>query len=465
MIRLALTALLCASVLGCEAEPRDDSATYLSPDELLDPDTCKTCHPQHYREWASSMHAYAAEDPVFAAMNRRAQRQTDGAIGDFCVKCHAPMAVSMGATRDGLNLDVVPQKLRGVTCYACHNVTGVGDHFNNGLQLANDNVMRAALDAPIHSPAHATAYSDLQDGNRRRSSELCGSCHDVVVPSGVQLERTFEEYKASLFGKLEQGFETCVGCHMPGRKGLAAALSNAPQRTTHEHLWPAVDVALTPFPDLELQRSAVECELALGTRFRSVEHDGLGSFTVFSETSAGHKQPSGAAQDRRMWIEVIAYDSQEHVIFESGQIAEGEPIERMPGDSKYDPQLALYRDWMYDAQGDLTHNFWEAAPSLSYPDGYESLSLPYTIDPNVPHTLSARFAIARYREIARMTIRMRLQPIGIDVLQDLVDSGDLDSSMLERMPTFIMHGASVEWRPDEAMPRSLLPKDLGCPTR
>jgi hypothetical protein len=60
---------------------------------------------------------------------------------------------------------------------------------------------------------------------------------------------------------------------------------------------------------------------------------------------------------------------------------------------------------------------------------------------------------------------MRLQPIGIDVLQDLVDSGDLDPSLIQHMPTFIMHGASVEWRPDEATPRSLLPKDLSCPTQ
>ena len=468
MTRLTLSvwaSLLCISGFGCASESTADPTTYLSAEELLDPETCKTCHPQHYREWASSMHAYAAEDPVFSAMNRRAQRQTDGSIGEFCVKCHAPMAVSMGATRDGLNLDDVPQKLKGVTCYVCHNATGVGEHFNNDIQLANDNVMRAALDAPIHSPAHATRYSDLLDGNRRRSSELCGSCHDVVVPSNVHLERTFAEYKASLFGQLEQGFETCVGCHMPGRDAPAAALANAPQRTTHEHLWPAVDVALTPFPDLDLQRTAVECELALGTRFRSVEHDGLGSFTIFSETAAGHKQPSGAAQDRRMWIEVVAYDSQERVIFESGHIAEGELIERAPGDAKYDPQLALYRDWMYDANGELTHNFWEAAPSTAYPTGYESLTLPYTIDPGVPHTLSARFAIARYREIARMTIRMRLQPIGMDVLQDLVATGDLDASVIERMPTFTMHGASVEWRPDQEMPRSLLPKDLSCPSR
>ena len=48
------------------------------------------------------MHAYASDDPVFRAMNQRAQRETSGALGDFCVKCHAPMAVQKALTTDGL---------------------------------------------------------------------------------------------------------------------------------------------------------------------------------------------------------------------------------------------------------------------------------------------------------------------------------------------------------------------------
>ena len=45
--------------------------THLSRDQLLDPETCKTCHPDQFREWSGSMHAYAADDPVFVAMNAR----------------------------------------------------------------------------------------------------------------------------------------------------------------------------------------------------------------------------------------------------------------------------------------------------------------------------------------------------------------------------------------------------------
>jgi len=457
--------LALAGLLGACAQADVESRSTLTRQELLNPEQCRACHPAHYEQWASSMHAYAAEDPVFIAMNQRGQRETQGQLGDFCVNCHAPMAVREGATTDGLNLAALPSELKGVTCYFCHNAISVGDHFNNDIELADDTTMRAALDAPIRSPAHGVAYSALLDTNRRESSTLCGSCHDVVVPSGVHLERTFTEYSESLFGKLDQGFETCAGCHMPGRRGRRAAeLPDAPQRIVHEHLWPGVDVALSPFPGEALQRRAVECELALNTRIRQVIHDGLGTFTVQTETSAGHNQPSGAAQDRRMWLEVIAYDADERVIFESGNIADTELEQKSQAEPGYDPQLALYRDWTYRADGEATHNFWEVAPSAAHPNGYEALTLPFATEPNIPHTLSARYVIGRHREIARMTIRLRMRAIGMDVLHDLVDSGDLDASVVEQIPTWTMHGAAVEWRPDQPMPRSLLPADLRCST-
>src|SRR5439155_1373823 len=96
----------------------------LSRQELEDPSTCKTCHPAHYEEWSGSMHAYASDDPLFRAMNTRAQRENP-ATGQFCVQCHAPMAVRENLTPDGLNLDDVPAPKRGVTCYFCHSAESV----------------------------------------------------------------------------------------------------------------------------------------------------------------------------------------------------------------------------------------------------------------------------------------------------------------------------------------------------
>ena len=46
-----------------------------------------------------------------------------------------------------------------------------------------------------------------------------------------------------------------------------------------------------------------------------------------------------------------------------------------------------------------------------------------------------------------MTARLRMRPIGMDVLQDLVDSGDLDPAIVAQMPT-LTFGAQIEWTPE-----------------
>lgn len=435
----------------------------LTREQLLDPAQCQACHPRHYREWASSMHAYAADDPVFIAMNRRGQRETDGALGDFCVRCHAPMALREGATFDGLNLESVPRHLKGVTCYFCHNAVGVGEHFNADVELADDTTMRGGIDKPIAPRAHRAAYSAYHDKNRAESSTLCGSCHDIVTPNGVHLERTFEEYKQGLFAEPGPGFETCSGCHMLGRAGKAAEVAGAPERTVHEHLWPGVDVALTEFPDRDVQRIAVECSLSLHTRIYDILHDGLGGITVRVETSAGHHQPSGSSMDRRLWLEFIAYDAEDHVLFSSGVIGDHELEEKPLGHPDYDRNLAIFRDWMYDASGQPVHMFWEAAASELYPEGYASLTLPVALTPSSAHTLEARYRVPSFADIARVTVRLRMRPVGIDVLEDLVRTEDLDPDVIAGMPTFTLHGASVEWTPSDGLMRPLWPDELDCP--
>ena len=153
-MRLRYT-IVCISgglaLAGCGAP--DDKTGLLSHDERLNPSSCASCHPDQYREWAGSMHAYAAEDPVFRAMNAYGQRVTDGALGDFCVQCHAPVALAEGATKDGDNLDEVAPHLRGVTCTACHQIDAVDDDHNNKTTWINDAWFRGSLERPMPSPA------------------------------------------------------------------------------------------------------------------------------------------------------------------------------------------------------------------------------------------------------------------------------------------------------------------------
>jgi hypothetical protein len=129
-------ALLCAACGNSSSPPAhvDSPAGHVDTSALMDSASCQTCHPAQYQQWAGSMHAYATDDPVFQAMNARAQRESNNRLGTFCVKCHAPMAVRTGMT-DGTNLDALPAPVRGVTCYFCHSITEVTDTHNAPLTL------------------------------------------------------------------------------------------------------------------------------------------------------------------------------------------------------------------------------------------------------------------------------------------------------------------------------------------
>ncbi|MDH5672314.1 MAG: cytochrome c family protein [Myxococcales bacterium] len=432
-----------ASLVACGCDAGGEEASTKTVEELRSPETCKQCHPRHYEEWSGSMHAYAAKDPVFLAMNRRGQRETDGALGDFCIKCHAPLAVQAGLTTDGLNLDEVPDEYEGITCYFCHNaVDVVGDH-NADVIVANDTTMRGGITDPRTASAHHAQYSELHDRNSPRSSEFCGGCHDIVTPAGVELERTFQEYRESAFATTPGAFDSCVGCHMHADYDLPVADdpdTMVPTRTVHEHLFVGVDVALDDFPHREAQRAAIECDLANGTGIFSIAATPDGQFEVLLETDAGHMQPSGAAQDRRMWLRFIAYDENDQVIYSSGDVASDEVVDKPEGDPQRDPNLCLFRDRLYDEEGEEVHMFWDAA-------SVESHQLPTRTDFNVPHTVACTYRTPALP--ARVEVALRMRPMGLDVLSDLVDSGDLEPSIVERMPTFTMHGAVMHWSLDE----------------
>lgn len=432
MTRVALVAALLLSS-ACSGK--------LDRDALLDPETCKTCHPRQYREWSGSMHAYAAADPVFRAMNARGQRETQGALGDFCVKCHAPMAVRDGLTTDGLNLDEVPQKYRGVTCFFCHQVAAVeGDH-NAALRLSEDLAMRGSFADAIESDAHETVYSALHDRSQLDSSQLCGSCHDIVTPANVHLERTFAEWKGSLFSKpTSRESLSCAACHMPGQEGAAADVEGVPLRRVKDHMMPGVDVALEPFPELEAQRAAVQRELdttLLAQLCVLPTAAGLDVDVDLESVATGHHWPTGAAQDRRAWVELIATTGGVEV-FSSGKVADGGRLADLQ-----DPNLWRFGDRLFDGAGNEVHMFWEA-------ERVESSVLPAATsrDPTDP-AYTPTHVLRRYTIPTRpdeIRLRVRMQPMGLDVLDDLIASGDLDPAIREVMPTFDLAATVLTWR-------------------
>ncbi|MBM4059869.1 MAG: hypothetical protein FJ265_02075, partial [Planctomycetes bacterium] len=165
---------------------------------------CDGCHGYYdqavepVENWMGGMMAQAGRDPVFWATMAIAEDDFPGA-GQFCLRCHTPRGWHEGRAvpSDGSGLNGSTDK-NGVECAICHNMVNpntqehagqqsapylahnggtppVGYYGSGMLVLAGDNV-RYGPYASTAAP-HQTAQSQFH-----RSSDFCGSCHDVSNP-------------------------------------------------------------------------------------------------------------------------------------------------------------------------------------------------------------------------------------------------------------------------------------------
>jgi hypothetical protein len=431
---------LIASVLVACGSNLDSSPKFeFTREQLLDPESCKACHSEQYRDWSGSMHAYASEDPLFLAMNQRGQREAQ--LGDFCVKCHAPMATRERQTSDGLNLAALPTPLKGVTCFFCHSVDDVQGTHDAPLHLATDGALRGEYKDPKQNLAHASQYSPLHDRAELASANLCGSCHDIVNGRGVNLERTFAEWRESVFSHAPGG-STCGECHMDQSAALepAANVAGAPLRRTHAHAWPGVDLAAMPFPESDTQQALVQA--ALDTTLQSALCvRGVGTAqsltVVLDNVSAGHDFPSGATQDRRAWVEVDAYQSGELIYQSGGPTADGS--------TPNDADLWLLKDCIADANQKPARMFWDAASSTP-----NLLPGQLAFDPSDQRFyqthLFRHYPATGILPAApdHVTVQVHLSAVAPEVIADLIAGGDLDPSFQGKIPTLLV-GRALEW--------------------
>ena len=207
---------------------------------------CKTCHEQIFEEWAASSHAYASISPMFHVFEEKINMLTSGTIGYFCLRCHAPVATTMGLRRDQAIWDGPAVFREGVTCIACHRVK---------IPYTKSDGERRIEPGDIHAPVYggsngqgvaiaakyAGKYKVKTDAGdkgvgqsmHRRSIEFeelskstfCASCHQVAVKPGIKLEVVWDQYRASPACK--EGV-SCQDCHMGIVPGVDAGYSFGP---------------------------------------------------------------------------------------------------------------------------------------------------------------------------------------------------------------------------------------------
>jgi hypothetical protein len=348
-----------------------------------------------------------------------------------------------------------------VTCYFCHNVEAVEGSHNNPLRLALDDTMRGGVTDPVANEAHPSAYSSLLDQATLQSSALCGSCHDIVTPNGVHLERTFKEWSDSFYAAAVPGTAQpdpstslrCGNCHMgPASPGpIADAPGVRGDRLFHPHAMAGIDVAVTDFPDDELgpqlrQEQLHEMELVRRTSvcasicLHEPPEGGTNLDVWLHNESAGHAWPSGAAQDRRAWVELMAFAG-DRLAFQSGRIPAGTAV-----DGFDDPWLWVLRDRMFDSADEEVHMFWEAAR-------VESELLPVAAEAT-PRGDFGTWQVSTYHsdsvDLDRVEVRLHIRPIALSTIDSLIESGDLDPAIRASIPTFSIDGAQVVWTPTEA---------------
>jgi hypothetical protein len=244
------------------------------------PAKCDNCHGGYSQavepafNWRGSMMAHASRDPIFWATVAVAERSVPGA-GDLCLRCHVYDGWLGGRSTPTDGSGLTQADATGVSCDQCHQLVDADGSEHAGTQNAP---YVAHSPTPPYEGWYGSAMCVVQGGGTKlgpyadavpphaflpskfhRSSELCGTCHDVSNPAVGDLAP-----RNGAFTPLAAGlFSGVPGTPVSGK----AAFKNAPyaygviERTFSEHMASAfATLRVSDYPSLpgELRAGAIE---------------------------------------------------------------------------------------------------------------------------------------------------------------------------------------------------------------
>jgi len=323
------------------------------------PAACASCHVdiarQHEQAMMSQSYTHAWDEIEYfeLAVPHAAKNPKVAGVKAGCNGCHAPIAFLAG--------DVPPPRPEkgsraneGVSCDVCHTIVGrTGDPSVNFNWISEPGRVKQGTRGDATSPYHTVKANPFL-----KTAEFCGTCHNEQNPWGVFVKSTQLEWKAGPHGKA--GI-VCQDCHMPPAPGRAAR--QGPERLdVRQHLFHGAHDPgkLAGVAEVRIHPEAREAEPGDPLRFTA---------TVVN-AKAGHKIPSGSAEERVLWLHVEAKDSKGR----SWHL----PVSRkgFPGEAFTisDPAALAYQD-IGDIQG-LT-GFKGLARDGAVPAGDRIFRLPY----------------------------------------------------------------------------------------
>ncbi len=337
---------------------------------------CAVCHPRQYEQWARSMHAYAQHSPVMEAFTHALLERTSGTLGTFCTRCHTPLGTALGEPAAVANLYRSRLSMEGVTCVVCHRVRQRHYKSSGRLAIEPGQVVDGCVYGPFDDPVFVSGAHRSQQQPYLKTSQFCGTCHDVTSPQGVRLEEAFSEWRNS--PAAAQGI-TCQSCHMgpvPGVPvpedqrplGRAAQVPGVPPerlplRRLSDHSFVGPDYSLlpdtefphkldwmyetdyrnpdqlTPYQKKTLEnlrlRNRKDLEIARRLRLQLLKNSAKLHLILPNQVQkgktvkirvrvqslvAGHNLPTGFTAERQLWVQIRVWDDQGQVVFQSGDL-------------------------------------------------------------------------------------------------------------------------------------------------
>lgn len=351
------------------AKAGDEALGSQSYDRFERPQVCATCHVDIARQHEQAMMSQAYvhhwdEIEYFELAVLHAEKEAKVAgVKAGCNGCHAPVAFLAG--------DVPPPKPaaksranEAVSCDVCHTITGFqGDVPFNFNYVSSPGRIKQGPRPGLKSPHHDTVENPFL-----RTAEFCGTCHNEKSPFGAWVKATHLEWKEGPQGKA--GI-VCQDCHMPPAAGKSARMGEA-LPDVRQHLFHGAHDPGKLAGVIEVRIHPESRDAEPGERVR------LGAVVV--NAKAGHKVPSGSAEERLLWLHVEARDA-------SGRVFHL-PVDRK-GFEGEDYTIASAKALAYQDIGEIRDipDFPGLERDAGIPEGDRIFRMPY-LDPKGRMTIS-----------------------------------------------------------------------------
>ena len=371
---------------------------------------CTFCHSDYgvevapYDTWIVSLMGQSARDPVWHAALTIANQDANVG-GETCIRCHAPGAWLGGRSSTGTMAEFTPDDFDGINCHFCHRAVNPELGPNSAIGYPGD---PPEPDVPIIAALQAEGLIPIGAGNARhvidpadnrrgpfsdvplnlhggevklitspyhRSSEFCGTCHDVSNPlyskngkghfvlndlntphptqdpgDMFPEQRTYSEwlnsafvkgveYPDNRFGGNNPGglVSSCQDCHMPKviaggcrfyefgdpwperpdmpQHSFAGANTWVIQAIRNQLGFEADDFGITQ--ERVDEAAARTVNMLQAASDMTLTQKGA-SLKVRVTNESGHKLPTGYPEGRRVWLNVKFKNAKGQVIAERG---------------------------------------------------------------------------------------------------------------------------------------------------